>query len=136
MEHRWGRRIALQTPVRLIAGSGDAVPGVTANVSISGAFVRTAHRLAPSTRLEVEVVLPGRLPASRVRLAAHVIRGTSTGAAIEWAELAPRPVCELLRALDPAPAASGVGAVARAGEAIASASAIPAYRNSPPHLTL
>ncbi len=134
MEHRWGRRIALQTSVRLIAGSGDAVPAVTANVSISGAFVRTAHRLAPWTPLEVELVLADRLPPRRVRLAAHVIRATSDGAALEWAELAPRPVRELLRALDPASAVPGVKAAARAGEAIASA--IPAYRNSPPHLTL
>lgn len=39
MEHRWGQRVALKIPVRLIAESCDPIIRQTQNISISGAFL-------------------------------------------------------------------------------------------------
>jgi PilZ domain len=102
MEHRWGRRVAMRVQVRLIAESGVAVPAEMENASISGAFVRTAHRVPLGSRLEVELTAaeaPDRKPQ---RIAAHVARRTRAGVAVEWCELAPAPVRALLATQLPA----------------------------------
>lgn len=96
MEHRWGRRIALRSPVRLIGATGDPVIGQTENISISGALVRTARPVSLGALVELEFVLPGRLGREPDCVAAHVVRRTRDGAAIEWSDLAPRTVRALL----------------------------------------
>jgi len=101
MEHRWGRRLIVKVPVRLIVESGDPVLGETLNISVSGAFVLTARPIALWARLEVEVILAGRREQRSERVAAHVTRRTRDGAAIEWCDLAPRAVRALLLANDP-----------------------------------
>lgn len=99
MEHRWGRRISVKIPVRLIPESEEPVIGETENVSISGALVQTTRSVRLWARLQVEVALPYSegLPE---RVAAHVIRKIRDGAAIEWCDLAPRAVRILLLALE------------------------------------
>lgn len=101
MEHRWGRRIALKIPVRLIGDSGEPAAGQTANVSISGAFIRTGRIVPLWTRLEVEFSHPDGLAEALERVGAHVTRRTREGLAIEWYELAPHSVRALLRAAEP-----------------------------------
>lgn len=96
MEHRWGRRIVVRVPVRLIAESGESATGQTENVSISGAFIRTAELVPLWIRLEVEFAPPDGLTERPERIAAHVTRRTREGLGIEWDELAPHTVRALL----------------------------------------
>lgn len=96
MEHRWGERVAVSLSVELFWGSAPPVAGSFENVSASGAFVRTHGRGPP--RGPVEVAFPELgLPRGRsVRLQAFVVRETAAGVGIEWRELAPRPVREII----------------------------------------
>lgn len=101
MEHRWGRRIVVRVPVRLIAESGESAIGQAENVSISGAFIRTAQLVPLWTRLEVEFEPPEGLKEKAERIAAHVTRRTREGVGIEWYELAPHTVRALLVPKEP-----------------------------------
>lgn len=101
MEHRWGRRMVVRVPVRLFGESGEPATGQTENVSISGAFIRTAHPMPLWTRLEVEFAQPGELAGKPERITAHLTRRTADGVGIEWYELAPHAVRSLLLAREP-----------------------------------
>ncbi|MBW4051778.1 MAG: hypothetical protein HIU85_09985 [Proteobacteria bacterium] len=101
MEHRWGRRIAIRVPVRLIAESAESVTGHTENVSISGAFIRTTQQMPLWTRLEVEFSHAAGPAEKPQRIAAHVTRRTRDGVGIEWYDLAPHTVRALLLPREP-----------------------------------
>lgn len=101
MEHRWGRRIPVKIPVRLILESGESIIGETENVSFSGALIQTAGSVRLFSRLQVEVILPREIGGGVERVSAHVTRKMTDCAAIEWCDFAPRGVRALLRALDP-----------------------------------
>ncbi len=103
MEHRWGRRVAVRVPVRLIAETGESATGQTQDVSISGAFIRTAQLVPLWIRLEVEFAPPDGLTEKPERIAAHVTRRTREGLGIEWYELAPHTVRTLLVPKEPSP---------------------------------
>lgn len=112
MEHRWGERVAMRSPVELSGGSRPPIFGTIQNVSASGAFVRThGARLA---RGPVEVRL-ARRAAGRgrtARIAGYIVRETGDGVGIEWRRFAPSPVRELLgRAVEPPPNRRPVGVV-------------------------
>jgi hypothetical protein len=79
MEHRWGERISLRLPVRLLTTADASEPGVLRNLSTSGAFIETAGRFPVLWALEVE--LPGR-----PRVAAFVVRRNTRGIGVEWSE--------------------------------------------------
>ena len=109
MEHRWGRRIFLKIPVRLIAETGEPVLGETQNISVSGALVQTVRPVPLGARVEVEVILPGQRERRPERVTAHVTRRAKDGAAIEWSDLASLTVRTLLLAagaMGPTPARS------------------------------
>lgn len=101
MEHRWGRRIVVRVPVRLIIESGEPATGQTENLSISGAFIRTARLVPLWTRLEVEFAHADGLTEGPERITAHVTRRTREGVGIEWYELAPHSVRTLLLPREP-----------------------------------
>src|SRR5512146_20341 len=101
MEHRWGRRIPVKMPVRLIPESGESVIGETENLSFSGALVQAARSVRLFSRVQVEVILPREFGERVERVAAHVTRKMRDGTAIEWCDFAPRGVRALLLALDP-----------------------------------
>jgi hypothetical protein len=101
VEHRWGRRISLEVPVRILVDAGEAVIGHIENISISGAFVRTARSVPGWVRLEVEIGLPGEPGPKPERVVAYVTRRTKHGVGIEWYELAPSAVRALLARMDP-----------------------------------
>lgn len=101
MEHRWGRRIPVKIPVRLILESGEPVIGETENVSFSGALIQTTRSVRLLSRLQVEVILPREIGGRAEPVPAHVTRKLRDGAAIEWCDFAPRAVRALLLALDP-----------------------------------
>lgn len=98
MEHRWGRRVPLDIPVRLIGEPHAPVLGRMENVSVSGAFIQVADREPLSVRLEVEVILPDRSRQKAERVTAYVTRRNGTGVGIEWRDLAPAAVRVLLTA--------------------------------------
>ncbi len=102
MEHRWGRRIALKIPVRLIVGAGEPLLGQMLNVSISGAFVEAPRPLPLWARIHVELILQHH-PITRggtERVSAHVTRTAGDGVGIEWCDLAPYSVRVLLEAAE------------------------------------
>ena len=101
MEHRWGRRVPVRIPLRLIPESGEPVMGETENISSSGALVRTARPIRLWARLQVEVILPREFGGTAEPVAAHATRKTRDGVAIEWCEFAPHAVHALLLAWDP-----------------------------------
>jgi hypothetical protein len=109
MEHRWGQRIPVKLPVRLVTESGEPVIGETENISISGALIQTARSVRLFSRLQVEVVLPREYGNRPELVAAHVTRKIRDGAAIEWCDFAPHAVRALLRAFGP-PAACAASA--------------------------
>jgi hypothetical protein len=101
MEHRWGRRIPIKIPVRLIPESGELVIGETENISFSGALVQTARSVRLWAHVQVEGILPCEFGGELERVTAHVTRKVRDGAAIEWCEFAPHAVRALLLAFDP-----------------------------------
>ena len=83
MEHRWGRRVAAQLPVRL-TGRGSAC-GRFIDVSISGALIETQLLVRPSACITVETATRDALP---LKLPACVVRVGSGTIGVEWLEFA------------------------------------------------
>jgi len=101
MEHRWGRRAAVEAAVRLHSGP-NAASGRITNASLSGAFVRTSSRLPLFGYILVE--LPRDDSHHRPPLVpAYVVREAADGLGLEWCEFAPPSIATLLSA-DSAPA--------------------------------
>ncbi len=104
MEHRWGERIEVDIPVQvsvppLVLGSGRI-----RNVSISGAWITGRFDLPPLARAFVvfDLVLGGQ--SEQLPIACYVARVRPDGIGVEWRELAPQIVSDLmLFAAAPAP---------------------------------
>jgi hypothetical protein len=104
MEHRWGERVEVDIPVQvsvppLILGSGRI-----RNVSISGAWISGRFDLPPLARAFVvfDLVLGGQ--PEQLPIACYVARVRPDGIGVEWRELAPQIVSDLmLFAAAPAP---------------------------------
>lgn len=96
MEHRWGERIDLDLQVRLDARPGALATGQLRNVSLSGAYVRTAARIPPLTRLYLELERQCRSRGEPNRIPAYVSRADGQGVALEWCEFAPAAIHGLL----------------------------------------
>jgi hypothetical protein len=90
MEHRWGERISVDLPVQLRSTVGFIAAGRIANVSASGALIRTELRLAPLNR--IDILIDG-LP-----VPAFVVRTPSGAIGVEWCEFAPGIVTAVLLA--------------------------------------
>ena len=103
MEHRWGQRVPVGMRVRLSCLPYAIGSGWLRDVSVSGAFIETNLRLPLLASVHVEVELPGCGRATRHSVAGHVARQAEDGVGIEWPELAPAAVVELLA---PAPTAA------------------------------
>jgi hypothetical protein len=91
MEHRWGRRTALWTPVQLRCEAGPA-RGRVRDASASGAFIETELRVEAGSRIEIEF--------RGAWIAACVIRIDAEGFALEWFEFAPPAIVETLDRID------------------------------------
>lgn len=86
MEHRWGRRQAMDVPVRFVALPTTVGTGRVLNMSVTGAYLETAVALR---RLSVLYLEPTAVPASggRVRrIAASVVRHDARGVGLEWCD--------------------------------------------------
>jgi hypothetical protein len=94
-EHRWGERVALPIPVRLVSAGATPGRGVLRNLSVSGGFIDTTVRLPVFTNLVVSVEMDARVLGAPPDLAACVVRSEPAGFAVEWRDMA----CETLVAL-------------------------------------
>ncbi len=96
MEHRWGERIQVDIPVQvsvppLVIGTGRVL-----NVSISGAWISGKFDLPPLARAFVifDFALAGHHEA--LPIACYVARVRPEGIGVEWRELAPQIVSDLI----------------------------------------
>jgi hypothetical protein len=97
MEHRWGKRLAVDIPIRVASATPFSVQhGRLANLSISGAWIPT--RFNVRLCFEIQLILECPLSHDISTIAAHVVRRCESGVGIEWSELGPPVVIELLRA--------------------------------------
>lgn len=96
MEHRWGARIAVDIPVQvsippLIVGTGRVL-----NVSISGAWISGKFALPPLSRAFVVFDLAIAGQRDQLPIACYVARVRPEGIGVEWRELAPQIVSDLI----------------------------------------
>jgi hypothetical protein len=100
MEHRWGERSKLNIPVQVDCGLRGVVLGVMRDASASGAFLCTAAHLPLLANVQVAFVSPsGECRA----VEAQVVRRAPDGFGLEWMELAPRAVVDLVSAVQASP---------------------------------
>jgi hypothetical protein len=95
MEHRWGERSKLNIPVQVDCGSRGVVLGVMRDVSASGGFLCTAAQIPLLTNVHVDF---STARGQRRAVEAQVVRRALDGFGLEWMELAPRTVIDLLSA--------------------------------------
>jgi PilZ domain len=94
MERRLGHRLNHHTGVSLCTTGGRLSQAEIQDLSLSGAFVRTA---TPGPALsQIELAFPAGSTGKPAAVQAWVIRTASDGIGIEWAEFAPPPVSRLL----------------------------------------
>jgi hypothetical protein len=95
MEHRWGKRSALDIGVRLWLHSEVIGSGRIANVSLSGALVHTACQLSPFNLVIVELE-SGVLHNTPQRIGAYVVRVAPDGLGLEWCDFGPPAIASVL----------------------------------------
>jgi hypothetical protein len=74
--------------------------GQLVDLSMSGARIETAHDVRLFSLLEV-FLLPLGAKRHWAKVAGYVIRRKKSQIGVEWCELAPKPVCDLLKSYDP-----------------------------------
>ncbi len=110
MEHRFGNRRTIRTPLVLHPHGCDAVRAHTCDVSISGMFVETAPEPFPENSvIGVELTLPGVAGMRTYRWQAMVIRSTASGIGLMFDRLRPPAITRLLANIE---AGMTVGAAA------------------------
>jgi hypothetical protein len=99
MEHRYGVRYLSAIDVYVRSHSGRvAARGRVLDVSISGAFVSTSLSIAPLSSITLEVVAAVGATRRCTPIEAQVIRRTDSGLGIEWKELTPAALSQLVDA--------------------------------------
>ena len=96
MEHRWGHRRDINRTVQLETRGGVASRGRLTNVSISGAFVKTALPAPLFSHIRLQftgMVHDKRTPIS---LEGQVVRKDEGGFGVEWSEFAAEAVKALV----------------------------------------
>ncbi len=96
MEHRWGERVVVDIPVQvstppLMGGNGRIL-----NVSISGAWISGEFDLPPLARAMIVFDLRAGATPEPMPIACYVTRVRSQGIGVEWRELAPQIISDLL----------------------------------------
>ena len=105
MEHRYGVRYLSAIDVFVRSQSGQLVAkGRLLDVSISGAFVSTSLSIAPLSSITIEVLAVTASARRFKSIEAHVIRRTDNGLGIEWKELTPSALSQLVDGAKLAPA--------------------------------
>jgi hypothetical protein len=94
-ERRWGMRIDLDLPVRLELMDGSKTSGRLRNASISGALIECALELPTFTSFRVLIpALAGDPHPSLIH--ARVVRAEHPRLGVEWRDVAPQPLVNLL----------------------------------------
>ena len=96
LEHRWGERVRVDIPVRLLAHGRDAAHGHIKNLSLSGALLRSQQELVLPLLIEVHIE-PAFQSGTACVVKARVSRMVTYGVGIEWCDFAPIVVKDLLR---------------------------------------
>lgn len=104
-EHRFGRRIPLEVPVKLMLYGHTMAQGLMRDASISGALIETALELPMFTNLVVVLMAMDKAAPGSPALAACVVRRETAGLAVEWRDMASPSLVALLERV------SGVRAV-------------------------
>src|SRR6266436_8973026 len=99
MEHRWGKRVQVDFPVRVMAHRFSVREGRLADLSVSGARVKADFEARVLSRIQIAIVLPLWPKHESPVVDAYVARSCKRGFGIEWCEFAPHAVSELLRAV-------------------------------------
>ena len=98
MEHRWGRRIAVDIPIQ-IATAGAAQAGAQlANLSFTGTLIKAEFLLRIRCRILIALKRPYRLEGELSHIAALVTHNHAQGIGVEWCEMGSATVIQLLRA--------------------------------------
>jgi hypothetical protein len=98
MEHRWGKRFAVDLAVRVAGKPYNVRMGRLLDLSVSGAYINVSADLHLLSRVQIAIIaLPQRFVHPTPMVAAFVARKSKDGIGVEWCEHAPKPVLELLR---------------------------------------
>jgi hypothetical protein len=97
MDHRWGERIQVDFPVRLMAHPFAKRDGRLTDLSVSGAYIETSVMIRPNSRLEITLLTNPWARREGAVLQAYVARRYREGVGIEWCQFAPEAVGSLLR---------------------------------------
>ena len=97
MDHRWGRRVQVDLPVRVAAHRFAVRDGRLIDLSVSGALIEAEVDARVLTRVQVILLLPAVPRHEAPALEAYVARKHRHGIGVEWCEFAPRAVREFLR---------------------------------------
>jgi hypothetical protein len=97
MDHRWGRRVQVEFPVRVAAHRFAVRDGRLIDLSVSGAFIEADLDARVLSRVQVTLILPAYPRHEAPMIEAYVARKHRHGIGVEWCEFAPRAVRDLLR---------------------------------------
>ena len=97
MDHRWGRRVSIDLPVRISTHRYPATLGRLSDVSVSGALVNINLDARVLCRIQLALILPHRPRRDAQIIEAYVARKQAGGLGIEWCDFAPRVISDLLR---------------------------------------
>jgi hypothetical protein len=103
MEHRWGRRIAVEIPIQMVAKGISLKSALMANLSVTGALIKADCELRVLSRIQILVESPTRPQKDALILAAYVAGNYRHGIGVEWCEWASPRVTELLQAVTASP---------------------------------
>ncbi len=100
-DRRWGVRAAIDLPVRLGFGSDGSALGRMRDASISGALIECAVELPTFTQLRVEILADAASFPEPIQLAARVVRAEHPCIGVEWRDVPPPALENLLQGGDP-----------------------------------
>ncbi|HEV2700752.1 MAG TPA: PilZ domain-containing protein [Steroidobacteraceae bacterium] len=100
MDHRWGHRIAIDLPIRVMhPGISRCEPGRLSNISLGGALIKSPLDSAVGARLQLAITVPCGEDSYESVIDAYLVRRSAPGLGIEWAHFAPIEVIDLVRAV-------------------------------------
>lgn len=116
MEHRWGQRVTTGITALVSEVSGSSHLARVTDLSVSGAFLRISLPVDALNSIAIELLSPNQ-KRSGLAIEAYVARRTENGVGIEWKELGPPLVRQLLIALqrEAAPATESPLPLAQSG---------------------
>ena len=122
MEHRWGERIEVDIPVQVSVPPLTIGSGRVRNISISGAWITGRFNLPTLARAFVVFELSVAGQREQLPIACYVARVRPEGIGVEWRELAPQIVSDLMVFAAPQPSGAATPVPELASEVV---SAIP-----------